>query len=114
MSRWVASAAPGMATFALVAGTGCASLGASTGGSLSSTCSLSTESGTPGWGATFTNPTSYDITIESYTVLFFASSGQQTGSQEAVNSPFTVAASNAYSDQEYGLPRCRSAQHRAG
>jgi hypothetical protein len=69
---------------------------------LNVSCMLSTESdGTPGWLATFSNSTSSDIAIESYTVLFFGSSGAQTGSASDASQPFTVAASNTYRDEEY-------------
>lgn len=73
---------------------------ASTSGSL--TCQVGTDSdGTPGWTATFTNDTSTDITVNSYTALFFNSAGEQTGSQDAVNTGFTVGAGSTYSDAEY-------------
>lgn len=80
---------------------GCAGLASGNNG-LSATCSVGTDSdGVAGWTASFTNATSRDITILGYTALFFNQSGNQTGSQDAANPNFTVAAGNTISDAEY-------------
>jgi Protein of unknown function (DUF2510) len=72
------------------------------GGSLSATCSLSTNSGgTPGWSATFANNMSQDMTIDNYSVVFFGPSGSQTGSANAMNWDLTVAAGHSLTDTEY-------------
>jgi hypothetical protein len=49
--------------------------------------------------ATFASPASSGITVEHYTVIFFAASGQETGSGGSQSS-FIVAAGNSYADQE--------------
>lgn len=61
-------------------------------------CTLNTSS--YGWTAEFTNPNASDITITSYDVLFFDTSGQETGYTQAVNTPVIVAANSSYSDVE--------------
>ena len=83
----------------VIALSGCASPG---GGSLGYTCSVGANvDGTQGWTVTFTNPTSQDITVITYTVLTFSISGQQTGSLDPLDMDFTVAASHSYADKEY-------------
>ena len=65
-------------------------------------CHLASDAnGKPEWVATFTNPTSSDITIDSYTALFFDQSGNQTGSETPTKFPVvTIAAHNSSSDLE--------------
>jgi hypothetical protein len=71
-------------------------------GNGSLTCQTGTDPhGVPGWSASFTNTTSTDITVNSYTALFFDSAGNQTGSADAVNTGFTVSRGNTYTDAEY-------------
>src|ERR1700733_6644349 len=61
-------------------------------------CTLNTSS--YGWTAEFTNPNASNITITSYDVLFFDTSGQEIGYTQAVNTPVIVAANTSYSDVE--------------
>jgi hypothetical protein len=77
-----------------------ASLGG--GSSVTVSCSLSSDAyGKPEWVATFTNPTSSDITINSYTALFFDQAGNQTGSEAPTKFPvITIAAHNSAPDTE--------------
>jgi hypothetical protein len=81
----------------------CACTGLTSGNmGLSAACSVGTDGdGVAGWTTSFTNATSRDITILGYTALFFNQSGDQTGSQNAVNPNFTVAAENETTDDEY-------------
>ena len=60
-----------------------------------------------GWSITFTNTNGYDVTVNSYTVIFFDNSGEETGSEAAENTPFIIAAHNSYTDIEnhsFGAP----------
>lgn len=76
--------------------------------SLSTTCTVGRDSqGAPGWVVKFTNTTSSDVTVSDFTILFFASSGTQTGSLDSVSvvtGGFTVAANNSYMASNGGFP----------
>ena len=71
---------------------------------LNSTCVVdgtdANDESSYGWTLTFTNPSSTDITVGGYTVVFFGTDGSETGSQTAANTPFTVAAGQSYADTE--------------
>jgi hypothetical protein len=92
--------------------TGCGIIGAAQQGpTLNTTCTVApspdypASEGYPGyeWQATFSNPASngQDVTVNTYTVVFFGSNGQQTGSQQSASlQPFTVAQGRQLTDTE--------------
>jgi hypothetical protein len=80
----------------------------SLGSSLSTTCAVGRDSqGAPGWVVKFTNTTSSDVPVSGFTILFFDSSGTQTGSLDGASVAtgfFTVAADNSYMASGGGFP----------
>lgn len=75
--------------------------------SLGTMCTVGRDSqGVPGWAAKFTNTTSSDVPVSGFTVLFFDSSGTQTGSLDGsvATGFFTVAANNSYTASGGGFP----------
>lgn len=76
--------------------------------SLGTTCTVGRDSqGAPGWVVKFTNTTSSDVPVSDFTILFFDSSGTQTGSLDdasAATGFFTVAANNSYMASGGGFP----------